>query len=108
MRKVAVQISLSVPARIKKRQKWFVASCPVFDVVSQGETEEHANKNLAEALTLFFLSCHERGTLDAVLKECGFQPAYPPRTARKITSSSYIEVPIPFYINPEKAQECHA
>ncbi len=108
MKKVSVQISLSVPTRIRKKQKWFVASCPVFDVVSQGETEEQAKKNLSEALTLFFLSCHERGTLDAVLKECGFQPAYPSKIARRIASASYIDVPIPFYINTEKAQECHA
>jgi predicted RNase H-like HicB family nuclease len=33
---------------------WYVAQCIEVDVVSQGETEEKAVKNLAEALQLFF------------------------------------------------------
>jgi len=42
-------------------------------VHSQGKTEVQAKKNLIEALSLFLESCHERGTLDAMLKECGFE-----------------------------------
>ena len=34
---------------------------------------EEAKKNIAEALFMFFRSCFERGTLDAVLKQCGFR-----------------------------------
>ncbi|MBF0103493.1 MAG: hypothetical protein HQK77_21540 [Desulfobacterales bacterium] len=61
-----------LPIKIKKRKKWFVSSCPILDVCSQGETEDHAKKNLIEALSLFLTSCYERNTLEAVLKECGF------------------------------------
>ena len=61
-----------LPITFTRRKKWVVASCPILDVHSQGENESKAKKNLANALSLFFVSCFERGTLDAVLKECGF------------------------------------
>ena len=77
-RMIAVQFSLHLPAKITKKKKWFLASCPVLDIHSQGETEEQAKKNLTDALTLFFISCYERNTLDTALKECGFRTAYHP------------------------------
>lgn len=30
---------MNVPIKIIKRKKWFLASCPVLDIHSQGETE---------------------------------------------------------------------
>ena len=65
-----------LPCTIKKRKKWFLASCTVVDMHSQGETEKEAKDNLIEALTLFFVSCFERGTLDNVLKDCGLMLAF--------------------------------
>ena len=47
---------------------------PPLDVYSQGDTEEAALVNLAEALHLFIESCFERGALEEVLKDCGFRP----------------------------------
>ena len=64
-----VQFIAKVPVKITKKRKWFLASCPILDVHSQGETENKARKNLAEALSLFFISCFERGSLDSLLKE---------------------------------------
>ena len=52
----------------------FVSFCPALDVYSQGPSEEAAIENLAEALQLFVESCLARGTLDRVLKDCGFEP----------------------------------
>jgi predicted RNase H-like HicB family nuclease len=74
---VTPQMTLTVclPFKIVKRSKWFVASCNMLDVHSQGETEKKAFENLKEALELFLISCFERGTLEAVLKECGFAPS---------------------------------
>lgn len=37
-----------------KEGDWYVAQCIEVDVVSQGETEEKAVQNLAEALQLYF------------------------------------------------------
>ena len=46
----------------------YVASCPEFDVASQGNTVEEARSNLTEALTLFF------ETADASEIDRRFQP----------------------------------
>ncbi len=67
-------LNIQLSFELVKKEKWYVASCPALDVFSQGGTEKQAEKNLREALCLFLTSCVERGTLDAVLKECGFRP----------------------------------
>ena len=69
-----VHVEFTVPAEVRQEGAYFVAGCPPLDVFSQGETEESALVNLAEALRLFVESCYERGTLEAVLKDCGFRP----------------------------------
>ena len=106
-----VKFEVEVPIEIKKRKKWFLASCHVLDVHSQGETEAKARKNLVEALQLFITSCFERGTLDAVLKQCGFVPA-PIKTEKKaprLQKEDYLNIPIPFLIQSHKGKfGCHA
>ena len=81
MRKVpqvvaSLEVRCVLPAVIRKHEHGvFVASCPVLDVVSQGDTEQEAKRNLSEAVCLFLVSCFERGTLDEVLRHAGFTPA---------------------------------
>ncbi len=109
--KVNVQFSMKLPVKITKKSKWFLASCPILDVHSQGDTKEQAKKNLGEALSLFFISCFERGVLDAVLKDCGFKPAHPSPPYKKrptITREDYIDVPIPFLVSQTIQGKCHA
>ncbi|MDH3828146.1 MAG: type II toxin-antitoxin system HicB family antitoxin [Desulfobacterales bacterium] len=48
-----------LPIKIEKGEKYYVASCPAFDVASQGKTVNKAKSNLGEALTAFFISCIE-------------------------------------------------
>ena len=106
---VVVQFNIHLPAIVAKKDKWFTARCPIIDVISQGETAEKAKQNLAEALSLFLISCHERGTLDAVLKNCGFRPAYKPIPVTALQpGSDYIDVPLPFIIDMGNPQRCHA
>ena len=69
-----VQIEFTVPADVREEGTYFTAGCLPLDVFSQGETEQSALANLAEALQLFIESCYERGTLEEVLKDCGFRP----------------------------------
>jgi len=108
-RVTAVQFTLHLPAKIAKKKKWFLASCPVLDIHSQGETEEQAKKNLTDALTLFFISCYERDMLDAALKECGFKAVHQPVIdVSTIPEKDFIDVPIPFHIIPGAHKECHA
>jgi predicted RNase H-like HicB family nuclease len=107
MKKQQQQIGLTfrLPAKIVKKTRWYVASCPILDVHSQGKTPEAAKKNLVEALYVFLVSCIERGTLDAVLREHGFTPGdrTPP-----IHEEDYVKVPIPLLAHAKKQAECHA
>ena len=107
-----VQFVAKLPIKINKKRKWYIASCPILDVYSQGETESKAKKNLKDALSLFFVSCFERGTLDAVLKQCGFKAVRHNMIQRKAkfaaNKEDYINIPIPFLVNQNSQLECHA
>ncbi len=110
--KVKVEFTATLPIKIFKKKKWYVASCPILDVFSQGDTEKIAKKNLSEALSLFFRSCFERGTLDAVLKQCGFSVTEPENSQIEQKSSivdreDYINIPIPFLVTQNPQAECH-
>jgi predicted RNase H-like HicB family nuclease len=106
--------NISLPYKLTKRKKWILASCPILDIHSQGPTEKSAAHNLQEAISLFLISCVERGTLDAVLKECGFElvtskETHIRRPSKSATNQKYIDIPIPFKINPSHAyRSCHA
>lgn len=106
---VTIHMNIHLPVVVERKEKWFVSFCPVLDVCSQGATEEEAKKNLTEALVAFLISCHKRGTLDAVLKRCGFV-ADPSalRASRKVDNSDYIDVPLPFIIDMDLPRRCHA
>lgn len=58
-----------MPAKVRKRGKWYVASCVPLDVHSQGHTRDEARQNLIDALVFFLESCVRRGTLAAALTE---------------------------------------
>jgi len=108
-----IVFNVKLPATVKKKKAWFVSSCPILDVHSQGETKEKALKNLVEALRLFFISCYERGTLDEVLRSCGFKPIAkgairPERFSKKYES---VNVPLPFQTTHGTragSHQCHA
>jgi len=105
---VQVEMKIKLPIELTKKERWYVASCPILDVHSQGETKKLARHNLIEALTVFFESCITHGTLDAVLKECGFRPAQKPVGKRRnISRADYINIPIPLMVNTIEANQCH-
>ena len=93
-------LEFKLPARVRKKGKWFISSCPPLDVHSQGRTKDEAERNLVDALTSFFISCYERGTLDAVLHDAGFVPVMEPRATRPHVDNGAISVsvPVPFVI----------
>src|SRR5216684_3839778 len=107
-----MQISLEfkLPARVRKKGKWFISSCDFLDVHSQGHTRGQAESNLRDALATFLISCYERGTSDAVLRESGFVPA-DARKSRNQTlpkGTTEIMVPLPFAIAPTHARAASA
>ena len=90
-----ITLEVKLPIKIEQRENYFVSSCPILDVVSQGETFEKAKYNIIEALSAFFIGCIELGTLDAVLKESGFRPAPETYVATKpLLEEEYVNVPI--------------
>ena len=109
MKKKHVIFKAFLPIAYKKRKKYIVASCPVLDIFSQGDNKDEAKKNLTEAVHLFLSSCYERGTLDAVLKECGFEleqaldlhPSMEP-------PQDYINVPLSFLVHKPNKVSCPA
>jgi predicted RNase H-like HicB family nuclease len=105
-------MEIKLPTNIEKKPKWFVASCPQLDVFTQGNTEKEAKDNLHEALTSFFISCLERGTLEAVLKECGFEPVHSslePEIKKNsdIQKQNFINIPLNFLSN-KRLEPCLA
>ncbi len=63
---------MPVEVRFKPSGKWWIASAPELEVVTQGATFAEAEANLREAIALFIESCLRRGTLEQVLREAGF------------------------------------
>jgi len=96
-----VKFMWSLPVVFVQKEKWVLASCPALDVHSQGKDENEARENIIEALKLFTESCFERGTLDEVLKECGFrvQRSKSIRLTKREKNFQYVEVPIPLLAN---------
>lgn len=45
---MAVQVPL--PILIAKESKWFVASCPILDIATQGRTEKEVKENMADLI----------------------------------------------------------
>jgi predicted RNase H-like HicB family nuclease len=105
-----IGIEFRLPARIRKKGKWYVSSCPSLDVHSQGHTKDEARRNLIDALVFFFESCFERGTLDEVLREAGFvsAPARPVGKGRLPKDAESVTVPLPFMIRQRRTTTSHA
>ena len=113
--KIQITCTMKLPVEIRKKKKSFVAFCPALDVASQGSTEEEAKRNIAEALFMFLRSCYERGTLDAVLKQCGFEPVMEHELVRDVhpapTSAAvkqeYLDIPLYLLSQYEDNRQCH-
>ncbi|MGE0085298.1 MAG: type II toxin-antitoxin system HicB family antitoxin [Desulfococcaceae bacterium] len=89
---------LNLPITVFKEDDGFVSYCPLLDVSSQGDTQEEAKENLAEAVTGFMISCYEMGTLSNVLKECGFVPVSQGEMNFAEPDSDFIHIPLPFML----------
>ena len=100
-------LNIRLSFEIVKKEKWYVASCQALDVFSQGKTEKQAKKNLRESLCLFLTSCVERGTLEAVLKECGFRhiPDSAPETK---SQERYLSIPLHLLSDKAVPEQCPA
>ena len=103
-------MEFKLPAQIRKKGKWFISSCNLLDVHSQGHTREQAERNLQDALATFLLSCYERGTLEIVLREAGFVPAVGrhPKSRTAVRGGKEVTVPLPFSIDRSHSRAASA
>ena len=90
-----IAMEFKVPARIRKKGKWFISSCPLLDVHSQGHSRDEAEYNLVDALASFLISCDERGTLGQVLRDCGFVPVAEAPAPETVLRKGDIELTVP-------------
>ena len=69
------QVNVEYTVQIWEEGDQFVAHAMPLDVMSAGRTPEKARKALDEAVHLFLVTTAERGTLNEVLEECGYEMA---------------------------------
>ncbi|MBA3030992.1 MAG: hypothetical protein FP816_19570 [Desulfobacteraceae bacterium] len=106
MQKLTIELKFRLPVKLLKKRKWYIASCPILDVVTQGDTEKKARDSLIDALTLFLSTSIEMGTLNEVLKQCGFRTSEAP--ASSTNQEDYINIPIHLLANQLGTKACHA
>ncbi len=104
MNKASIQTIMHLPYAIDREDDLYVATCPILDVVSQGETPKEALANLVEAITLFIKTCQDMGTLGQVLADCGFVPAADVSEAAMTGNSDTIDVPVSLLVARQHAQ----
>ena len=103
-----LKFELKVPVEVHKGATAFIARCPIFEVSSQGKSPAEAKKNLVDALSLFITTCFEMGTLDQVMKECGFKPRKTATGALSLKKDQeLLSVPLPFMVSSQR-HSCHA
>jgi len=53
-------VTYVVSAIIEREGDWYVATCPEFDIASQGHSVEEAKRNLLEAVRLFLETANSK------------------------------------------------
>ncbi len=47
-------MQVPLPIVIAKEDKWFIASCPVLDIATQGKTEDEAKEMMGDLINEYF------------------------------------------------------
>jgi predicted RNase H-like HicB family nuclease len=66
---------LSFTVHVFKEGDTFVAYIPELDLSSCGDTKEQARANIHDAIRGFLETAHDKGTLDEILEEAGYERA---------------------------------
>jgi predicted RNase H-like HicB family nuclease len=48
---LSLSVELPFPIVIAREGKWYVASCPLLDIATQGESEAEARENMADLIS---------------------------------------------------------
>ncbi len=49
-----MDVQIPLPIVIAKEGRWFVATCPVLDIATQGKTEEEVKENMEDLISEYF------------------------------------------------------
>ena len=72
-RRKTIEIAGSIPVVFFKEGATFIAHCPILELSSCGDSFDSAHDNFTEALEILLEECTAKGTLEQVLKSCGWQ-----------------------------------
>ncbi len=97
--KATATFTVSFPIEVKQEARYYIASCPTLDVWAHGETYNCAVDSLKDTLQLFLTYCFDHGTLELVLKGCGFTSLKRPLYQDQACQIDEMEVPLPFVID---------
>ena len=68
-----LNIKLKIPITIHKEGEYFIAFTPVLDLSTSGKSPGEVKMRFEEAVVIFFEELLEKGTLDKVLTELGWE-----------------------------------
>ncbi|MDE2977273.1 MAG: hypothetical protein OXU63_07105 [Acidobacteriota bacterium] len=99
-----VHFSLAVPVDFHLEGEAWIASCPLLDVASHGSNRQEAQEMLGEALGAFLFTCYDIGTLDEVLRDCGFEAS----AENRYSAASTTDRLVPFQMRQQLVQAATA
>jgi len=67
--------NVSFTVHLFREGEMYVAHVPELDVSSCGETQEKARTNIQDAVRGFLEAAEDKGTLDEILEEAGYERA---------------------------------
>jgi predicted RNase H-like HicB family nuclease len=82
-------------AQVWKEGPTFVSYSPELDVSSCGDSVAEARARLREAVSLFLEECSQRGTLEAILVESGFEKRGKSYRPRRIIARAKFRLAVP-------------
>jgi predicted RNase H-like HicB family nuclease len=97
--KATVTFTVSFPIEVKKEARYYLATCPTLDVWAIGSSQDSAVETLKDTLQLFLTHCFDHGTLEIVLKGCGFTSLKKSLRRDAARHLNELDIPLPFVID---------
>ena len=79
----------------REDENTIIATCPILDISTCGDTLEEARSNFFEMLDLFIDEANRMGTLEKILIECGWKKEKDQYHAPVLIDSKLEEIKIP-------------
>ncbi len=103
-----IPVTMHLPYTLESEGDWIVASCDALDIHAQGKSADEAVTQLKWEMELFLEHCYKGGTLETVLRDCGFErmseDAVPVEFPETPSDDRTVEVRVPpaWQVNPTR------